>query len=663
MHGKSTALLVFTLTLGLFVAEVFSPYGARANLCDPGTPSEQAHEDAHGIPCTDPGHDRIHGQVIDVNAGRDQELRLDVFPPKTDSRLYLDNGDQMVIKLEGFDLSDADFRTQEVDGRTEIADIEIIDSVDAPKLRPTAVRVDSFEKSLTLTLPDLTNHAHSAGEHLIIIIRNGTGILAPEIPRGFDEKEDPYGVEISFIDSDDGRPRSAAAEENFIAVRNPISSTVPGADVRVELATFAENVIHGTDEISVDFSGLSVGASFTVPETILASTVQIRHGDRTYNPSSVLVQGQKVILTVPSGEDPRVQIVGDYTITFSQSAEIKNPFSAGNRIITVSSFVHGDDQDQIAAVIRRTTSVTPGKGVRGSAFTLEGRGYAEGTVTVFDGNDDRIGPGETLGSVETVKGAFKVKLKAGGEEGKPVYTVRTKDSYGVNDSADFTITSSMSFEPASVGVGSRLRITVSDWNKEQEGVAAVRIAGQPAYPAGAREQAGCFEYSALSRPDDDSVVTVDVVVPPEVPPGRQTVSIYGPDQLQSVGAAGADEDACLALRDEPNPIITKTIEIAAQALALSPDSAARGEKITITGSGFTQAAGGGDDIQSVSIGGIDVDEDPSGFEVGSGGDVTLIVTVPLEVSNGANEVRVEGAGQYPGSSDPYDSGGGDHARA
>ena len=147
----------------------------------------------------------------------------------------------------------------------------------------------------------------------------------------------------------------------------------------------------------------------------------------------------------------------------------------------------------------------------------------------------------------------------------------------------------------------------------------------------------------MSRPDDDSVVTVDVVVPPEVPPGRQTVSIYDRDQLQPAGEAGAVEGACLPLRDESNPIMTKTIEIAAQALTLSPGSASRGEKITITGSGFTQAAGGGAGIQSVSIGGIDVDEDPSGFEVGSGGDVTLIFTVPLEVSNGANEVRVEGA--------------------
>ena len=184
---------------------------------------------------------------------------------------------------------------------------------------------------------------------------------------------------------------------------------------------------------------------------------------------------------------------------------------------------------------------------------------------------------------------------------------------------------------------------VSDWNEEQMGIAAVRIAGQPAYTAGAGGKAGCFEDSALSRPDDDSVVTVDVIVPPEVPPERQTVSIYGLDQLQSVDEAGADEAACRALREEPNPIMTKTIEIAAQALALSPDSAARGEKITITGSGFTQAAAGGNDIRLVSIGGTKVDADPSGFEVGFGGDVTLIVTVPLEVSNGANEVRVEGA--------------------
>ena len=520
--------------------------------------------------------------------------------------------------------------------------ITISDNVDGLDVHPTKVEISGSE--LTLTIPDLADSNRAPGEHLVVTIPKGTGILTPETPAGFDDDpSEGYKVPIAFVDMEMA-PKFPAADENIVVVKNPVSSTVPGAAVRVELATFAEAPIHSTDEITVDFSGPSAGTGFILPRSMVKSRVQIRYksggSDKSVNPSEVLLQGEKVVLTVPTVDDLPITVTGDYTISFSQTAGIKNPFSAGNRVITVSSFVPGDEDDEIIAVIRRTTTTSPQEGPRGSEFTLEGKGYAEGTVTVFDGDDERIGPGETLASVETVRGAFKVKLKAGGEGGEPVYTVRTKDSYGVDHFVDFLIASSMSFEPDSVGVGSRLRITVSDWNEEQDGIAAVRIAGQPAYAAGAGEQAGCFEVSALSTPDADSVVAMDVIVPPEVPPGRQTVSIYGPDQL--AGEAGADEAACLPLRTEPNPIMTKTIEIAAQPLTLSPDSAARGKKITITGSGFTQAAGGPDAIQSVSIGGIDVDEDPSEFEVGSGGAVTLIVTVPLEVPSGSNEVRVEG---------------------
>ena len=55
-------------------------------------------------------------------------------------------------------------------------------------------------------------------------------------------------------------------------------------------------------------------------------------------------------------------------------------------------------------MIRRTTTVKPLEGPRGSEFTLEGKGYAQGTVTVFHGNDDEIDPGETLASAKTSRG-------------------------------------------------------------------------------------------------------------------------------------------------------------------------------------------------------------------------------------------------------------------
>jgi len=96
------------------------------------------------------------------------------------------------------------------------------------------------------------------------------------------------------------------------------------------------------------------------------------------------------------------------------------------------------------------------------------------------------------------------------------------------------------------------------------------------------------------------------------------------------------------LKSEPIAIIKETIDIDTSDLTLSPTEAARGQKVTITGSGFTRAARGSDHIESVWIGGKRVDDDPSGFEVGSNGDIAFAVTVPLDVANGPNEVRIEG---------------------
>lgn len=96
------------------------------------------------------------------------------------------------------------------------------------------------------------------------------------------------------------------------------------------------------------------------------------------------------------------------------------------------------------------------------------------------------------------------------------------------------------------------------------------------------------------------------------------------------------------LKSEPEATITETIDIDTSELTLSPAEAARGQKVTITGSGFTRAARGDDHIDSVWIGGKRVVDDHSGFEVGSNGDIAFPVTVPLDIPNGPNEVRIEG---------------------
>ena len=102
-----------------------------------------------------------------------------------------------------------------------------------------------------------------------------------------------------------------------------------------------------------------------------------------------------------------------FTISIYQLACIRNPFAAGNRVITISTFVLHYEPDEITAVTRKTTTVNPLEGPRGSEFTLlGGKGYAQGTVTVFAGDDDTIDPRDTLASVKTSRGCFTTKLEA-----------------------------------------------------------------------------------------------------------------------------------------------------------------------------------------------------------------------------------------------------------
>ena len=275
-----------------------------------------------------------------------------------------------------------------------------------------------------------------------------------------------------------------------------------------------------------------------------------------------------------------------------------------------------------------------------------------------------IDAGETITSVETNRGAFKVTLTARGVPGEPQYKVKTKDSRGVDDEVVFNIIAGIIFQPVPARVGAPLKITISDW---EDGfapeVAAVSIAGREAYVAEVIEYRYCFDYTGAFRPDDVyKTVSLEIDVPTYVPPGKQAVSVYGPDQLQLTyeddGLPDADKPSCLnfdgtrgtrtgkkvmaEIKKEPNPIVTETILIVEQGLTLTPATAARGQEVILTGSGFTRAARGGRHIANVWIGGKRVVDDHSALEVDSAGDFAFTVTVPLDIPDGQHEVLMEG---------------------
>ena len=594
------------------------------------------------------------------DGGLSQELEFEVNLPSGDTASYFDAGDQIEITLPEFTLP-----TTVSPSMITIAGSTHPDTT--TPATPTQVVVDN--NKLKLTLPDSV--AHSPSEYLTITIKAGTGILTPEIPRGFDDPNEGYPVSITFVDTNSAERRVDADDENIVVVKNPLSSTVPGATVRVELVANAEAEIGSSEEIVVNFSGPSVDSEFFVPASISNTRVTIRPKDKSsFNPSEILVQGARVTLTIPSGTPQRSIPKGEFTITFSNLARIRNPFAAGIRDIKVSSFVPGalEEDFVIKAVIRRTTTIDTLEGPRGTEFILQGKGYARGTVTVYHdaNNNNQIDAGETLASATTARGAFNVDLVARGKPGDREYWISTKDSEGADDRVRFLIRSGVFFQPVPARVGAPLKITISDW--EEEDIAAVSVAGESAYVTEVEEYDTCFEYPGLFRADSNGVINLEIDVPRHVPGGEQTVAVYDHEDLEHYKVLDdeteetlTDKGACADLEDgktrggrvpgkvegrlksEAIAEIKATVEIDIADLTLSPDTAARGQRVTITGSGFTRASRGSNHIESVWIGGKRVEDDPAGFEVGTDGSIAFPVTVPLEVADGDNEVRIEGS--------------------
>ena len=396
--------------------------------------------------------------AVTVDGGRDREVKLKAYPPR-DTDIHLDAGDKIEISLPEFDLSGASFQSSGDKG---------VITIDGSVILPGQITADDSGDKLTITLPSVVSLSARAGEFLDIIIAEDSGILTPETPRGYVKSNEGYPVDITFVENG---TRTEAAKNNFVVVRNPISSDVPSAQVQVRLVTYAEADIGASQEITVDFSGPSADSEFFVPATIPANRVSISYVDAGQNISfrpEVLVQGAKVILTIPTGATVDTQNrvpEGEFTITFSSTARIRNPFAAGNYEIKVSSSVQEDELDSITAVVRRTTTIDPLEGPRGSQFTLKGGGYAPGTVTIYHdaNNNETIDAGETLDSVITSHGAFSVVLVVGGQRGDLEYPVTIRDSEGVDTEVKFAIKSGMFFNPVTARVGRPLRITISDW--------------------------------------------------------------------------------------------------------------------------------------------------------------------------------------------------------
>ena len=689
---RLTAIALLLAAAAFFVVLVFageagnSPATVTAHPCATATPPDM-HLDfqAKSVPCSTPTHQKTHAHTIEVDGGRDRELVFKTYVP-SNIDAFDDAMDSVVITFHrSFDLPDSLTLTKPGPTPSDpIPLITIVKNESAATVditNPANASPNDLLKQLTLT--GATNftgdNVLTSGDFITITIKAGAGIETPETPQGFDdfEGEEPYEVSIKFVDGTPPNGEVKSADKNYVIVKNPIDSTVPNTSVRIELHTHAEEIISTADDISVDFSGPSADSGFDLPSTMATSRIKVFYKEdkedselkKSFNPSEVQIEGERVIFSVPFEKEETITFEGDYRIEFSKLARVKTPLSAGLKTIRVLSSVDGDEEDIIEAVVRRTTTVSPKGGPRGSEFTLEGKGYASGTVTVYhdanpDDPDKTIDAGETLASVKTVRGAFRTKLTALGNPGEAKYVIRARDSEGDEVSVEFDIRSAMSFEPNPVGFGSSLKIIISDWEAERNEVVAAQIAGEEVFIADAVEYENCIEHPDAANRDSRGEIILTVNVPSDIPPGEQTVAVYDHSQLDYTNAEGQpieNKKSCYELdlskeprgafkeeltqaiiTDDPIAITKATVEIVARSLTLSQSEAVRGQRITITGGGFSAASTGIGGIDGVTINGIEVEEDVGRFEVSTNGDFAVMVTVPVGVADGENEIRVKG---------------------
>ena len=390
-----------------------------------------------------------------------------------------------------------------------------------------------------------------------------------------------------------------------------LSTTSPGADVRVEISTRAMMEIPGGDDIDVTLSG------FGIPDTIDESDVRIEGGSASnVNPSDVSVSGSKVTISLPTTDardmDYNIPAETDYSIIFKQGAGLTNPTSGGTKDITVSDM--DDDNHEMTVTIKSSVSVKPSFVNRGDDATVTAKGLEDGTATVhLQEGRARSDSDMVLGSGTAEDGVVEIVIDTSdlergamrdGDKDKGDNTLYVKDA-----SNEFVGETTIGIKPTikldsdSVKRSGKLEITVSDWYYGAN--ATVTIGGE----------------SAGSHTIDGHKDTIEVTVPADVRFGKQEVKVSGsnPRGLKTFS-------------------VTAEVTIDALSINISPSTVVPGAQVTITGSGYVKDT----EVQKIMIGDKEADlpYERDDREATSAGRIAYTITVPLDVGSGEKDVQV-----------------------
>ena len=372
-----------------------------------------------------------------------------------------------------------------------------------------------------------------------------------------------------------------------------LSSQYPGAVVQITIEASAAVAIEPNQDITVNLS------AFRVPSTIADSAIDISSDGFDGNPSNVVVNGNKVTMTVPNvkanGDDQNESVMGNYTIRIKQSAGVENAASGGEK--TVRWVENAPNTDAAAnkeakVTIQRVIRLSRNSGTRGTMITATFKGFSNGTATVSlnDENLHEVTIANNAGTlqIDTTSTRFLAN-RVGGND-----ITATDGSGNPQDvSGNFTINPRVVLDPQETSVSTMLTVKLSDWPANNP-ITEVKIGATTSNP------------TISQSTDGEGNAEFTVLVPAGVNRGSQTVKV--------TGTQGTMESA---------PSASASLRVGVLSLTAQPATVVPGQQLTIQGSGFVA----NDSFDSVNVGGIAVPISPV-VTASSAGDIVITIKIP-----------------------------------
>ena len=424
--------------------------------------------------------------------------------------------------------------------------------------------------------------------------------------------------------------------------------------------------IAGGNDIVVSLPG------FQIPDRIDDVTVIIDGGVDTAfygNPASVSVSGSNITLSLPT-RTPAGAVIGpitsanNYTITFKQSAGIKNPNSAGIKTITVRDNDPVADNHEMMVEIISHVSVAPKWVERGDSVTVTGKGInPSGTVTVhlYEGDmaaADLTGSDLTdsmvLGAMLMDAGTAMVEIVTSSSrfEAEAKDATTDDDAMGTNviamvDAAGKVVGTALvgikptvTLDVSEVRRSGKMKVSISDWYYGRE-VSSITVNGiQVLLPDGNDDDSEADSWAATDVAD----FPLDVIVDRDVRLGTMEVAVHGSSYVEQGSNTSLD-------------IHKQTVNVGVFDLSVSPSTAVTDQVIRLEGTGFLSRAC----ITSIMVGEQSIMEATSGDDVGtdrnscvdtdSNGKLADSFNVPFGLSPGTYRLVVRDEGNRVGEAD------------